>query len=88
MLLYGLILQLGFDKQIHYGYAAIYGLVGSVVSILGDLAFSVVKRQEGIKDYGKIIPGHGGILDRFDSMTMVAPVAEVLILLLPMLMVK
>ena len=87
MLLYGLILQLGFDKSIHYGYAALYGAIGSTVSILGDLAFSVVKRQVNIKDYGKVIPGHGGILDRFDSMTMVAPVTEVLVLLLPMLQV-
>lgn len=85
MLLYGLILQLGFSKTVCYGCAALYGAVGSCVSILGDLAFSVVKRQTGIKDYGRLIPGHGGILDRFDSMTMVAPVMELLILLLPML---
>lgn len=85
MLLYCLVLQLCFHQHVHYGYAVIYGLVGSTVSVLGDLAFSVVKRQTGIKDYGNVIPGHGGILDRFDSMTMVAPVTEILVLLIPIL---
>ena len=61
----------------------IYGFLGSLVGIFGDLCFSVVKRQTGVKDYGNLIPGHGGILDRFDSMMMVAPLTEVLLLLIP-----
>lgn len=53
---------------------ALLGAVGSVVSQVGDLAASQIKRQVGIKDYGNLIPGHGGILDRFDSVIFTAPV--------------
>lgn len=49
-------------------------LCGSVISQIGDLAASAVKRNCGIKDYGKLIPGHGGIMDRFDSIMFVSPV--------------
>ena len=48
--------------------------VGALVSMVGDLAASAIKRQENIKDYGTLIPGHGGILDRFDSVIFTAPV--------------
>lgn len=51
----------------------ILGLVGSIVSQFGDLAASAIKRNVGIKDYGKIMPGHGGVLDRFDSILFVSP---------------
>ncbi len=49
------------------------GAVGALVSMVGDLAASAVKRDHQIKDYGKLIPGHGGIMDRFDSVIMAAP---------------
>lgn len=55
---------------------------GAVISIFGDLAASAIKRDKGIKDYGKLIPGHGGILDRFDSVIFTAPVIYALTLLL------
>ena len=84
MLLYGLILWLAFGLKVNFGYAIIYGLAGSLMSVFGDLCFSVIKRQTGIKDYGNLIPGHGGILDRFDSLVAVAPLAEILLLTIPM----
>lgn len=83
MLIYGLVLQVFFGFTVNYLYVLIYGALGSVAGVFGDLCFSAVKRQTGIKDYGNLIPGHGGILDRFDSMTIVGPLAEVLLLLLP-----
>jgi phosphatidate cytidylyltransferase len=55
---------------------------GAFISIIGDLAASAIKRNSGVKDYGRLIPGHGGILDRFDSMIMVAPIIYWFILLL------
>lgn len=54
-------------------YGIICG-VGALISMVGDLAASAIKRNQGIKDYGKLIPGHGGILDRFDSVIFTAPV--------------
>ena len=56
----------------------VYGIVVSVVSQVGDLSLSAVKRHYGIKDFGKIFPGHGGILDRFDSILAVSLVLFVL----------
>ena len=55
------------------GYAVICA-VGALISMVGDLAASAIKRNQGIKDYGTLIPGHGGILDRFDSVIFTAPV--------------
>ena len=51
----------------------IVSLIGSIVAQMGDLAASSIKRYTGIKDFGKIIPGHGGVLDRFDSVLLVSP---------------
>ncbi len=56
----------------NYGILAISGVFISVVSQIGDLIMSVIKRHYGIKDYGWIFPGHGGILDRFDSVIAVS----------------
>ncbi len=84
MVIYGLILQLGFHKPVNYGILLIYGLAGSLAGVFGDLSLSVVKRQTGIKDYGNLIPGHGGILDRFDSVLITAPLTEALLLILPL----
>jgi phosphatidate cytidylyltransferase len=54
----------------------VYGLIcvcGALISMVGDLAASAIKRNHDIKDYGRLIPGHGGILDRFDSVIFTAP---------------
>jgi phosphatidate cytidylyltransferase len=61
---------------------AIVGGIGSVISQVGDLAASAIKRNHDIKDYGKLIPGHGGIMDRFDSVIFTAPITYFLIILL------
>lgn len=53
---------------------AVICAIGALISMVGDLAASAIKRNQGIKDYGKLIPGHGGILDRFDSVIFTAPV--------------
>ncbi len=56
---------------------AMAGLLSAVVSMIGDLSMSVIKRHYGIKDYGRLLPGHGGFLDRFDSVLAVAVILAV-----------
>ena len=84
-LIYGAVMQYGFDLRVNYLLLALYGALGSVVSQVGDLSFSYIKRQYGIKDFGNIFPGHGGVLDRFDSVIFCAPFVEILIHFLPAL---
>lgn len=62
--------------------SALICAVGAVMSMVGDLAASAIKRNKGIKDYGKLIPGHGGIMDRFDSVIITAPMVYFMMLLL------
>ena len=83
LLLYGIILQQFAHLDVSLPIMALYGLLGSAITELGDLSFSLIKRQYGIKDYGNLLPGHGGILDRFDSMTFAAPLLLLLVELLP-----
>ena len=78
-MLYGLVLSTWFSYQVSYPLLALYGALGSPVAQMGDLCFSYIKRQYGIKDFGNIFPGHGGVLDRFDSVIFCAPLIEILI---------
>ena len=72
--LYAFVLaKMGFCPMEYVPVFAMIGGLGSIISQLGDLGASAIKRQTGIKDYGKLIPGHGGIMDRFDSVIVTAP---------------
>lgn len=83
MAIFCLIMQFGLQYRVNYFLTIVYGLLGAVGGVFGDLCFSAIKRQTGIKDYGNLIPGHGGILDRLDSVVIVAPLVELLMILLP-----
>lgn len=85
MLIFCVILQRFFGFSYNIGAACVYGLLGSLAGVFGDLSFSVIKRQTGIKDYGNLIPGHGGILDRFDSTIFIAPLVEILMTIWPVM---
>lgn len=78
-------IQFNNGEQIHYIPLIIMALFGGVVSIIGDLAFSAIKRSCHVKDYGSVIPGHGGILDRCDSVIFTAPFIAVFTAYFPIL---
>ena len=64
------------------GLCLIIGFLGSIISMFGDLTASIFKRKMGIKDYGNLIPGHGGIMDRFDSILFTAPLVYYVVMFL------
>lgn len=72
--LYGYIVRDMFPDERAVLFLALICAVGSLISMVGDLAASAVKRNADLKDYGKLIPGHGGVMDRFDSVIFTAPV--------------
>lgn len=83
-LIYGFVMSACFGAAaVRYGLLILYALLGAVVAQFGDLAFSYIKRQYDIKDYGTIFPGHGGVLDRFDSVIFCAPLLEILFVYFP-----
>lgn len=78
MVIFGIIINSIADLRANYIVLIGAGLLASIVSQIGDLCMSVIKRTYGIKDYGKLFPGHGGVLDRFDSVLAVAIVLAAL----------
>lgn len=86
MLLFGYVFQIACPgKNVTVSYLALFliGFFGTILSVLGDLSFSLIKRSCHIKDFSEIIPGHGGILDRFDSVIFEAPFVFLLVQFLP-----
>ena len=83
-LLYGWLIQATFPLQDVNVFllCGLTGIFGSILSQIGDLAASAMKRYTGIIDFGKLIPGHGGILDRFDSVLLTAPVVYYIMMFL------
>ncbi len=81
--IYGGVMQVALGIEVNYLSLVVYGGLGSMISQIGDLSFSYIKRQYGLKDFGNILPGHGGILDRFDSVIFCAPLTEILVWLIP-----
>ncbi len=73
-------------KQVDFIVLCLVGLGGALTSVVGDLSFSLIKRSCGVKDFGQIIPGHGGILDRFDSVIFTAPYVYILVGFMPMVL--
>ena len=72
--IYGAVLALAFDVKVNWPMLMVLAVIIAVVDQLGDLIASYIKREQGIKDFGTIFPGHGGVLDRFDSIIAIAPV--------------
>ncbi len=70
---FGYIIQRITDYKVSFILLVVVGLFASLLSQIGDLIMSAIKRCYGIKDYGRIFPGHGGMLDRFDSTLIIAP---------------
>lgn len=70
--------------EVNYLALFLIGFFGSFISVLGDLSFSIIKRSCHIKDFGQVIPGHGGVLDRFDSVIFAVPFVYLLVTFLPL----
>lgn len=85
MLIYGAVCAVGFNKDINWLALIMLGITGAILSQFGDLAASWIKREHGIKDYGNLLPGHGGVMDRFDSVLVVAPFVFYYIQIFPVL---
>ena len=81
-LLFAFCMDRCFGANIGYGAMVVLALVCGTVAQIGDLSFSLIKREFGIKDYGHLFLGHGGVLDRFDSVLFVTPFIEIILRIL------
>ena len=81
--LYGLVVSKIAGDSVNLLSLALCGLFGALATEVGDMAFSFIKRQYGVKDFGHLLPGHGGMLDRFDSMIFCGPVVLFIVRFLP-----
>lgn len=81
--IFGWVLLFFFEKQVNWPSLLLISVLTSVIAQFGDLSASMIKREMNIKDYGSIFPGHGGVLDRFDSVIFVAPTIYYLLKFLP-----
>ena len=79
MVIYGLIVRFAFEVGVNFVGLILLGVMLSVVSMIGDLIASLIKRHYKIKDYSHIFPGHGGVLDRFDSVLATAPMTFIVL---------
>jgi phosphatidate cytidylyltransferase len=82
MIIYGVILQNFFGLKVFFVVLALLGVLCGSISQIGDWSASAIKRYVNVKDFGNIMPGHGGVLDRFDSILFVAPVVYYVLTLL------
>ena len=78
-LIFAFVMDRWFGGSIGYGPMALLALLCGIVAQVGDLSFSLIKREFGIKDYGHLFLEHGGVLDRFDSVLFVTPVIEIIL---------
>lgn len=79
---YTIFLNIQYNMEINYIVISIIGIILSLIGQVGDFSASAIKRYVGIKDYGNIFPGHGGMLDRIDSVIFIAPFAYFLLMLI------
>lgn len=82
-MLYGFIVSFATDLEARYLVLALLGFVLSIISQIGDLWASLIKREHGIKDYSQMLPGHGGVMDRFDSILAISTVLMAVCMLFP-----
>ena len=75
-----LLLPLAFD--VHWYWGLLFGVLVSAAAVIGDLGESMIKRDLGVKDMSNLLPGHGGFMDRLDSILLAAPTAYVLLALM------